>query len=60
MVLQVLLGLFAFGENEDAGGVPVQPMDDICPIPGLAVPFADIFIQDKVDSPQLLPFGAND
>lgn len=57
--LQEKLGLFAFGKEQDSGGVTVQPVYDVHPIAGLGVALADVVIEDRVHGPGFVPLGAH-
>jgi len=47
-VLEIALGGFMLGEQEYAGGVPIQPMDNENPVSGLCVPFTHVVRQEIV------------
>lgn len=59
MLLQMDLVRFALGQDQDAGGLPVQAMDDIDPVSGTWIPLADVIVEDGMDRARLVPAGAD-
>jgi len=59
ILLQEFFSLFAFGKNQDPGGVLIEAMDHIHPVARLRITFADIIIEQIVGRSRLLPISAD-
>jgi hypothetical protein len=56
--LQKNLGLFALGKDQDAGGLTVQAMNDVDPVPGMGIALADIVIENGMDRSGFVPVSS--
>ena len=57
MLLQNLFGRFALGEDQDAGSLAVQAMNDVNPVSGTGVPLADIIVEDGMGRSRFVPLS---